>query len=301
MNRTSSKNNKRNNKSSSNHSGWNTTGPSTTRVQLLGGFNDRMRVRLRYNAPQINASVTTTPSTQVIRGNGPFDPDVTSTGGQPNGYDTYALIYNQYRVYSATVRAWVSVQSTTLNTTASLSARHSSTAIGVGAMDDFMSNPYCVRTQIGNAASRGQREPHLQLTVKTSKFLALPIVSDNLASVYTTTPAKQWFFHINVINADETTSTSFTVSWEVTYDVEWFDRAEQTLSLVEDRIKTIRSFNLGPLQSLGERKVIADPDELVHVLPSPGPPPSCERKGGMERAPPLERAVSAQPKTRYWS
>jgi hypothetical protein len=238
-----SKSNRNNSRRPSRRNGnkqWSSQGPLTVRPRLLGGFPDRARVTLRYNSTQINAAITTVPSSQVIRGNGPFDPDATSTGSQPNNYDDYALQYNRYRVYGARVKVWISIQSATLNCSAILSARHTSTAIsGIATFENAQSNPYVKRRQVSiqtNATAR----PHLSMQMSTSKFLAVPIEDPDIASLVSTTPAHPWYFHINVINADYSTNTSFTVSWEIDYDIEFWDRLEQSLDSLALRVERLR-------------------------------------------------------------
>jgi len=66
-------------------------------------FPDRMRAILRYSdLIQITNSLGV-PVPQQFRTNSIFDCDITNTGHQPYGHDTYQSIYNHYRVLSSTL------------------------------------------------------------------------------------------------------------------------------------------------------------------------------------------------------
>jgi len=70
-------------------------------VKYMRDFNPfpaTMVARLTYSAIVDIDANTTTPGYHLFRANGIFDPDYTSTGHQPYGRDTYASIYNHYRV-----------------------------------------------------------------------------------------------------------------------------------------------------------------------------------------------------------
>lgn len=86
-------------------------GPPTT---LSMARPDNKRVTLRYvDWFDLNASATTG-AVYTFRANSIFDPDYTSTGHQPYGRDSYALLYNHYTV----VNSKIQIQGFNSNTTA---------------------------------------------------------------------------------------------------------------------------------------------------------------------------------------
>jgi len=72
-------------------------------MNLWDPFPARVTVRLRYNTSPTITVGTGVATNYVFAANSIFDPDVTGTGHQPYGHDTYATIYNQYQVKKATI------------------------------------------------------------------------------------------------------------------------------------------------------------------------------------------------------
>lgn len=84
---------------------------SRRRVRLslpLGGFPDKMRVRLKY-VDQVSLDATASvPAIHVWRANSLYDPDYTATltGHQPSNFDKLATIYDRYTVTGAKIRVY---------------------------------------------------------------------------------------------------------------------------------------------------------------------------------------------------
>ena len=72
---------------------------------------DSVRVHLRYNTRSSFGWTTTGFGAYVFNLSSLYDPDYTSTGHQPTGFDQWMLIYNRYRVYNVKVHAIFSVHS----------------------------------------------------------------------------------------------------------------------------------------------------------------------------------------------
>lgn len=70
----------------------------------LSGFPTSKMVKLRYVADGIslNAGAAIT-SSHVFRANSVYDPDYSTTGHQPMGFDQWALIYNKYTVVGSKI------------------------------------------------------------------------------------------------------------------------------------------------------------------------------------------------------
>jgi len=72
-------------------------------ARTFNPFPDRMRAILRYSDLILIQNSLGVPTPQQFRTNSIFDCDVTNAGHQPYGHDTYANIYNHYKVLSSTV------------------------------------------------------------------------------------------------------------------------------------------------------------------------------------------------------
>ncbi|WP_445779482.1 hypothetical protein, partial [Shewanella sp.] len=68
-------------------------------------FPATMVARLTYSAVINIDANTVSPGYHLFRANGIFDPDYTGIGHQPYGRDTYASIYNHYRVLKSNCTA----------------------------------------------------------------------------------------------------------------------------------------------------------------------------------------------------
>lgn len=71
---------------------------------LWDPFPAKATALMRYNTTiQLTADVASIPGYHLFRCNSINDPDYTGVGHQPYGHDTYATIYNHYKVNSATI------------------------------------------------------------------------------------------------------------------------------------------------------------------------------------------------------
>lgn len=74
-----------------------------TYMRNFDPFPATMKARLRYSTVIILNPGALVTDSHLFRANGIFDPDQTGTGHQPYGRDTYASIYNHYRVLKSTI------------------------------------------------------------------------------------------------------------------------------------------------------------------------------------------------------
>ncbi len=71
----------------------------------LGGNGQSKMVRLRYATEFTLDAGAGTVASHVFRANGMFDPDVTLTGHQPQGFDQQMLYYSHFKVVGARINA----------------------------------------------------------------------------------------------------------------------------------------------------------------------------------------------------
>ncbi len=67
-------------------------------------FPARLRKLMNYHTNCPVSSTTGVPGGYVFIANGVYDPDITSTGHQPMGFDQMMLFYEQYTVLASTIR-----------------------------------------------------------------------------------------------------------------------------------------------------------------------------------------------------
>jgi hypothetical protein len=247
-----------------------------------GGFPDRARVRLVY-PDNLRLTSTTTPATQVYRGNGPFDPDFTGTGSQPNNYDAWTLSYNQYRVWGATATITLSSPSATTFGRFVLAAKRVTTAPATSAaLLGVASLQYTLSGLVGpNGIAGVDFNParglgtSVRLPISTVQFKGQTqqgfMGDENLASVFNTVPADQWFFVISVINLDGSSSTVYSGTALIEYDVEFFDRVEDGLDLQSRLERAIR------IHDDSKRRSELRDENFVPVSPLPTLP-AAEKK-----------------------
>jgi len=218
-----------------------------------GGFLDRMRVKMVYT-DNPTLSSTTVPGVQVYRGNGIFDPDFTGTGLQPALYDDYSTIYNQYRVMGAKIT--VSGVSTSATTIGRMYVQARNTSSGSATATAFLgacANPYSTDGLLGpngmTGFCDGKNSPlgtALSINISTARIIGLSqqavLGSDNVASVFSTTPNEPWYFHVSAIHQDLSTSATYRLVVTIEYDVEWFDQVTQSLDLEQQLQRFIKRF-----------------------------------------------------------
>lgn len=236
--------------------------PSSSMLSLTGGFPDNLRVKLKYTT-HYTTSPSTTPTDYVFRGNSPFDPDFTSTGGQPYNYDIFSLLYQKYRCYGSRIQVW-SNTTTMPFSQVTLSARTTSTAIVLfSTLEAAQSGPYCKHSYV--SSQNGQtRNPPLAMTLQTEKVTGVPIVSDDCAALYTANPAAAWYWHVNSSSIDQSTASPTYHTVSVEYDVEWFALVPQILSL---EVMSARLAGVQSMKAEVDRRTRADEDTFQFELP----------------------------------
>lgn len=87
--------------------GWRATNPG-----LGTAFPTQKRVTMRYcTAITLNPNISGALAGHVFSANGIYDPDVTSTGHQPMGFDQWASFYNNWTVVGSKLQALVQTDS----------------------------------------------------------------------------------------------------------------------------------------------------------------------------------------------
>jgi len=169
----------------------------------------------------------------VYRGNSLFDPDYSSGGHQPSGYNFWKQAYDRYRVFASRIK--IHLISTT---TASGASAFNSTNVEFGLIptldavqftaQDYMAKPYCkwkVNSTLNNAGSNSSKLSHYMMTDKIlGQHKGYAKVSDHVAGTAGGNPALMWYWHVFVQACDLTTTQAVTAFVEIDYYCELYAR-----------------------------------------------------------------------------
>lgn len=203
---------------------------STMTVRRPTIVADRTFVRLRYNEIATLSSATYDGS-YAFSGNGIYDPNISSTGTQPTGYDQWSNFYSQYRVRGSKIKIKVANISGT-----------SSVIIGVvpcidyvntasGGINEVIRDPRCKYTML---SSGGQTLGFVSNYNTTKKTYGENDLSDTLyvgaSGNSGSNPTNQWYWCIDAANVSGSGSISLQMHVEITYYVEFFKRKDLDVS-----------------------------------------------------------------------
>ncbi len=198
-------------------------------IRLVGGFGDRSRVTLRYVS---RFSLTTTVSAQqyAFAGNDCYDPDVTSTGSQPANFDDWMVMYTKFKVHGCRARVQAVGTSSASPAIVSFGARQS---ISTGIVEDDASRPRHEVRFVGIATNGAPQAFDMKYSTQSVLGYTVPQYegTDTLNGTSSASPTKLWYWCVRQSSFDD--STSVTVRYVITldYDVEFFERLDQTLDL----------------------------------------------------------------------
>lgn len=134
----------------------------------------------------------TVPGVQLYSANGLYDPDLTSIGRQPAGYDSYMGIYERYLVTRATIKVCFTVYPQELTgVVVGISVQDNPAA--AGSVERYIENGDSTFALVG----RDWQSKTLTLSVDIRKFFARDIWNiDDYQGVKTSNPPDQVYFHV---------------------------------------------------------------------------------------------------------
>jgi hypothetical protein len=171
----------------------------------------------------------------LIRGNGPFDPEVEIGGGQPMWYDQISAMYDKVLCYSSKLKVTF-LQRTASSESAFLSVgmypiRESSETISI---EEAMEREYGKTRMLGPNTGKSS-EVSMTSTSDTSKNFG---IKRNFAendmdfqSQTNGTPFFQWYWHIYAGTVDGLSNVSIYAKVEIEYECKFMTRRAQSVSL----------------------------------------------------------------------
>lgn len=154
----------------------------------------------------------------VVRGNGPYDPNQTSTGSQPNGWDNMGAFYNKCTVLSSKIECWVSnTDAVPINF---VLAPQSTASIGANyTFDTYFQMPNSKFGVVG-IASGGNNVKYFKSYMTSKTMLNLNAVTEeDCSSSFASNPAIQWYWHMIGQALDRTSTCQFYLQYRITYFV----------------------------------------------------------------------------------
>lgn len=206
-----------------------------TRAPIIA---DRAVIKLRYTyTGMLNiASNQNGLASKIFRANSLYDPEYSTGGGQPEGFDIWKKFYNRYRVLACKINVYGSNYTNPQAFFFVMSApgQNEDTPQQFGGLEtaELMSIPstfirYGMLTGLNGSKSKARLKHYMT----TAKIFTRPINQlDDTACVVTTNPALQWFYHVGVRRLSGVaggTSDALQLDYTVrlTYYVEFLDRA----------------------------------------------------------------------------
>ena len=194
-------------------------GLSTTVNTALGGIPQRIRTRLIYSdAVRLTAAAGT--QNYLFRLNSLFDPDLTGTGHQPQFFDQYATLYNNYRVWNC--RWIINARSATTGTPVNImvSPENGSTTWGA---DMFLGEHPQAQQRLLESANTGVTFMSGSVSLPAlNGVTAAEYKDDKYMAAVTTNPSDLNILHIHTYSPIDL-AHEVDVTIKLIYDVEFFD------------------------------------------------------------------------------
>lgn len=195
--------------------GYRRTAKRTRRMRgSAGGFPKIMRTKISY---VLNRSGTTDAS-YILRGNGPYDPEEATGGGQPMAWAQYLAIYGSYKVTGSSIKLQT-INNDTTPCKAIIVANTSNSHLSTLDVAPDLVQTTNHRYQALTGSQAGKNIGVMSMYRRTSKFY--PGISDTVTATTSANPADQWYWHIVMKD-----STAWEFYAKVTYYVKFFERKD---------------------------------------------------------------------------
>jgi len=161
----------------------------------LNVFNLRYKAHLRYHTDVDMGVQGSTPLGYVFSANGLYDPDITSTGHQPMGFDQLMTFFQHYTVLNSSIKVEARNYCTTLDVEFALAIQRSTTVLSVW---DRLIEAGNVTTGVLGAVTNGggPYASRFASRVRIADFQSVPNVlnDDTLRGTAAANPATQVYF-----------------------------------------------------------------------------------------------------------
>lgn len=190
--------------------------------KLTWGFPAKIITQLRYLHIIRLSSISGSISTNVYAMNSPFDPDVSGVGHQPMYYDTYAGIYQSYRVLGSRLRARFSPQPGATVTdfgpyVVGINGSPTSTTLSTTNTDRMEQSD-----AIYDIINREDTPVELDWTYSPEAKLGRPSGDDTVSAAIGSNPSQPYYAHVWIQDLASPATSNVSLTVEVQYTVEFF-------------------------------------------------------------------------------
>lgn len=201
-----------------------TTESKAGRTRVFAGFGNgviasSLVTRLRYS--EVTVSSASIFNSVTFRLNSLFDPNYTSAGHQPMGFDQLAALYNRYRVDRCTVEVFASSSSATAS--GEITLWPSNDLMTLVSVNDVKEQPMATTIQVPGGGAVVHRKftyyPYIIMGVTKANYAS----DDRHSAQVTANPTEFCGLHCCATLADTSLSTGLQINWKITYDCTFFD------------------------------------------------------------------------------
>jgi len=208
----------------------------STAINSLGViFPDRILIPMRYVTTISFASTSGVPAGNVFSGNSPYDPNQTGVGHQAYGFDQLSTYYTNFLcTHSSCVIGPIMPQSTTypgigVYRAAMQASDNSTLNLSDIAMWQETGEGQTVDGTVGTMYAPGVRNQAMMFMKRsTSKMLGVTPTTVNTGLEFTGTasadPPSQWYWKFFIQTYDQSTTSTFTAKFVLTYYTIWYGR-----------------------------------------------------------------------------
>lgn len=161
---------------------------------------------------------------QTFRGNSLYDPDYTTTGHQPAGFDEISALYKWYTVHASSIKVDLVPGATGVG----VASAEVAVIPTVNATDWTAVEPEVIReNQYGKMmiVSNGNGMPSMNHYMTTSKMLGRSDINQQTTgALVSANPEEGWFWHVVIQAVDEATTLDMYLYCTVVYYAEFSQR-----------------------------------------------------------------------------
>lgn len=204
--------------------------PTTLMIRNPLVVPDRIFVKLRYNEI-INKQTATNFEYYEFAGNDVYDPNVTSTGTQPTGYDQWSAFYTLFRVHASKIKIAVSSQAGTHTQIVGIVPQTASAALA--GINEAARDP---RARTKQLAASANNVVYLSNYLSSKKAFGERQLDDIVYSGTTgnvgtgASPSRLWYWSIFLATVDGANAIDAQLHVKVTYYVELYKRVDLNTS-----------------------------------------------------------------------
>lgn len=169
---------------------------------------DRILTKLSYSSAQNFTG--TGYHNFVFRGNSLFDPDFTSSGLQPTGFDQLAAFYDRYKVYSCSCSLTMVNNSSEVAQFVLVPIVETSTPSSSISIDQAL--PYAKQRVL--SGNLGTPIVNIYSSMMTKTIRGENIQDDDYSALVSSNPSKQWHYHLSA-QAVPSSANAINITWVI--------------------------------------------------------------------------------------